>query len=134
MTTIILGQHPAPLAVRLVRGDSATLVATLTDDAGATVPWPAVPTLQFAAGRTQDAIVDHVATVAEEYATWSLSAEQVEVIAYAIAEESDLSLAVRTASMDEERNRCLALPITHISAAWRLLRASCLSGVTNRAT
>lgn len=81
MATIILGQHPGTLEVRLVRGDSASLVVTLTDSTGTAIPWPAEPTLEFAASRTKAAIVAHVASIDGEHASWALSAAQVEVIA-----------------------------------------------------
>lgn len=82
MATIILGQHPDELEVRLVRGDKAVLVATLTDDSGP-IPWPAVPSLEFADGRSRTTIETFDAVVAAEVATWTLTPEKVEAIALA---------------------------------------------------
>ncbi len=85
MATIILGQHPDALEVRLVRGDKAVMVATLVDATGAPTPWPSTPSLVFAAGRTKEPIIDgaFAATVDGEHATWTLTVAQVEAIAAA---------------------------------------------------
>lgn len=79
MSSIILGEHPESLTVRLVHGDGAALVATLTDAAGAPTNWPATPTLEF--GDQLGAIVGtYVATVAGSAATWTLTRANVDTI------------------------------------------------------
>ena len=83
MAKILLGQHPDELEVRLVRGDKAVLVATLTDAAGAPVPWSDAPSLQFADGRTRVVIDTFEAVVAGAHATWTLTPAEVEEVAAA---------------------------------------------------
>ena len=82
MANLILGEHPDRLDVRLVHGDGATLVATLTDTAGDPAAWPDAPSLAFGTlvGNTYTAIATHEAVVAGEHATWALSVAQVEAI------------------------------------------------------
>lgn len=84
MATIILGQHPGRLEVRLTRGAPSTLVATLTDAAGAAQAWPSSPTIEFADGETETVVASYDAVISgalDEHATWSLTAEQVGVLA-----------------------------------------------------
>ena len=82
MANLILGEHPDRLEVRLVHGDGAVLVATLTDTAGDPVAWADAPSLAFGTlvGNTYTAITTHEAVTAGEHATWSLSVAQVEAI------------------------------------------------------
>lgn len=75
---LILGTHPDAVTVRLVQGDGATLLATVTD--GQT--WPAAPTLSFSSSDTT-LINESDATLLEDdtVASWTLTTAQVEEIA-----------------------------------------------------
>lgn len=79
MAHLILGEHPDGLTVRLVHGDGMTLAATLTDDTGTEIDWPAAPSLEFA-GPEQDTIATHAATIDGPVASWSLTRAQVDTI------------------------------------------------------
>lgn len=79
MATIILGEHPDGLTVRLVHGDGATLAATLTDATGSETDWPAAPKLEFA-GADHTVKATHVATINGSAATWTLTRAQVDTI------------------------------------------------------
>lgn len=79
MAKIVLGELPKPLEVQLVHGDGASLVATLTDEAGAELAWPSAPTLEFS-GAARTVVASHVASVVGPVATWSLGRAQVDAI------------------------------------------------------
>lgn len=81
MATIILGQHPNALEVRLTEGDGAELVATLVDSSGAEADWAAAPTLEFTSGRTNDGeVVAFAAAIDGPAASWALTRADVDTI------------------------------------------------------
>lgn len=81
MATIILGQHPNALEVRLTEGDGAELVATLVDSTGAETDWAAAPTLEFTSGRTNDGeVVAFTAAIDGPTASWVLTKADVDTI------------------------------------------------------
>lgn len=79
MAKIVLGALPKPLEVQLVHGDGASLVATLTDEAGAELAWSSAPTLEFS-GAARTVVASHTASIAGADATWSLGRAQVDAI------------------------------------------------------
>lgn len=78
MAKIVLGKHPDGLDVRLVHGDGANLVATLTDSAGVTVDWTNPPALEF--GNGAEVVETYTATIDGPTATWALTRANVDAI------------------------------------------------------
>lgn len=77
MATLILGEHPAPLVLKLTAGSPVAFSAVLRDLAGAPLPW-ASPVRLVVKGSTVGPLE---ATVAGDTATWSLSAATVDALA-----------------------------------------------------